>query len=638
MLALLLPAAFAAIYFLLESRSPQTGRRGLFLRAAVVWGSYLTFSTELLSIIRGVTRLGLSIAWLIPIALAVYQLLHRAKRGKFLFSRPTLKFPKPNLDWSLWVPLLFVLGVTALVAWLAPPQTWDSLTYHMSRVAHWAQARQVWHYPTGMEIQNSMPPGAEMIVLHTYVLANGDRLVNFVQWTAMLICLVGVARIAKQLGVPPSGQLLAAVLVAALPMGIVQASSTMTDYVLSCWLICAGSEVLNLRDKEQRLGQAIVFANLAAGLALLTKPIAVPYLLPLAGLALVLLLRRMRPLQLVGWSALSLALVLALSAGHLLRNIITYGNPISNQERIDMQGNQLRTIPGMLSNALRNAGLHLGTPKQAVNEWIYNCVLDIHQWMNVDINDPRTTLHGEYNPIGGFATHEDVVGNLLHTALIGLTFCAVLAGGKRLGGMAVVYMLLVIAGFFLFSMIFKWQIFGTRYHTPFFVLFAPLIAYAAVRSLPANAARALGMITVAAAWLWLFSINSRPLVPIEGRSYVGSILHTPRQELYFANASHLEAPFTQMSKIIQEADCRKVGIMLSGSNAEYLLWALMGAPRHSLQIEWIVAGTPSERYEDENFQPCAIICQKCAPDQESIRGLPMIYNRNNYQLYMAPVP
>jgi hypothetical protein len=86
----------------------------------------------------------------------------------------------------------------------------------------------------------------------------------------------------------------------------------------------------------------------------------------------------------------------------------------------------------------------------------------------------------------GFALQEDVVGNLFHIVLITIAFCVVLAGGKRLGWIAVVYMLLVVAGFFLFSLLFKWQIFGTRYHQSFFVLFAPLIGYAAARCLPST--------------------------------------------------------------------------------------------------------------------------------------------------------
>jgi hypothetical protein len=42
----------------------------------------------------------------------------------------------------------------------------------------------------------------------------------------------------QQLGANQTGQLIAAVFVATIPMGILQASSTQNDYVLSFWLIC----------------------------------------------------------------------------------------------------------------------------------------------------------------------------------------------------------------------------------------------------------------------------------------------------------------------------------------------------------------------------------------------------------------
>ncbi len=420
-------------------------------------------------------------------------------------------------------------------------------------------------------------------------------------------------------------------------MGIVQATCTMTDGVVAFWILCAACEVLALRSEEPVL-PSIIFANLAAGLALLTKPTAAVYLLPLAGLAAFFLIRRTRPLQLLRWAGLSLALVLILNAGHLLRNTITYGNPISDQARIAKQSNGLKTIPGMLSNVLRNAALHLGTPEDSVNVWIFAHIAAIHDWMDVDINDPRTTLHGKYGPLNGFVTHEDLVGNLFHAVLIALTFCVVLAGGKRLGWLAVVYMLLLVAGFFLFSFLFKWQIFGARYHLPFFVLFAPLVSYAAVRFLPANVARLLGVALILGSSLWLFSINSRPLISIPGRSYVNSILVTPREELYFANGQPLLPSYVALTEQVKAANCSTVGIMLSGSAAEYPFWVLLGAPRRGLEIEWLVAGNLSARYEKPDFDPCAVICQGCPQDWDMVRDLPRVYDDDTFQLFLAPTP
>jgi len=146
---------------------------------------------------------------------------------------PCWKLPSGWLDRTLLLGVVVIVLVTGLLAWLVPPQTWDSLNYHLSRVAQWAQERAVRHFATGIEVQNSMPPGAEMAILQFYVLVGGDRLASFVEWFAMVGCLMGVSLVAMQLGAGFIGQLVAVVFTATLPMGITQASSTVTDYVLA---------------------------------------------------------------------------------------------------------------------------------------------------------------------------------------------------------------------------------------------------------------------------------------------------------------------------------------------------------------------------------------------------------------------
>jgi hypothetical protein len=85
--------------------------------------------------------------------------------------------------------------------------------------------------------------------------------------------------------------------------------------------------------------------------------------------------------------------------------------------------------------------------------------------------------------------------------------------------------------------------------------------------------------------------------------------------------------------IILNSQCRDVGIAISGAGAEYPYWVLLGAPRHDLRIEWIVAGTPSAQYSDPYFQPCAVICDTCG-DEQLFRGLPLLTQFRDINLYM----
>ena len=54
------------------------------------------------------------------------------------------------------VAVVVIAGVTAIVA---PPNTYDSMTYHLPRVMHWIQHQSVGHYPTHIPRQLHFPPG-----------------------------------------------------------------------------------------------------------------------------------------------------------------------------------------------------------------------------------------------------------------------------------------------------------------------------------------------------------------------------------------------------------------------------------------------------------------------------------------------
>ena len=214
----------------------------------MVWGAYLVLLTEFLSLFEAIDALWVVMGWLVPIAVTGAWLLKRKRAGT------ALRFPRLHYPSNIIIAgcVAVVVIVTAIVAWFAPPQTWDSLTYHMSRVAHWAQQASVEPFATGIEIQNSHPSLAEFAILQTYVLSNGDRFANFVEWSTMIGSLVGVSFIGSQLGASRRGQWLGVIFAATLPVGIVQASSTMNDYVVALWVVIVAAETLELRRHPTR--------------------------------------------------------------------------------------------------------------------------------------------------------------------------------------------------------------------------------------------------------------------------------------------------------------------------------------------------------------------------------------------------
>ena len=621
--------AFLSLWLAIGNAGERLRWRWAFLRATLIWGAFAVALTEGLSLAKAVAPTSLQVGWGAVAVAAFGTLVARRLRGGGL-ALPRFSLP-PDLGSriALFVTAV-VLAATAAVAWQAPPNTWDSLNYHMSRVAHWRQERGLRHYATGIEVQNSMPPGAELLVFNLYVLSGGDRLANFVQWFAMVGSLVGVSVLANQLGAARLGQWTAMAFAATLPMGIIQASSTMTDYVVGLWVLAAAGEAMSIwRDQDSPIASSAFF-GLAAGLSVLAKPTAFAFLAPLALLAIIGLARARRFAPLMAGLLLIGGMSLALNAGHFWRNIRTYHNPIASTGRIEEHLNAFLGGRGLLSNLLRNAALHAGTPSPHLNKGMALVVLGIHDLIGLDVNDPRTTATGNFK-ISTPTTNENRAGNPLQ-AWLALP-CLIIVFVRPQPRVFRWYARAVLSSFVLFSLLFQWQSFGSRYHLPFFLLLSPLVATLLERAArPSLLAGLIGVMFVAS-WPWLFGIDSRPLLSKRADGGLGSIYTIPREQLYFANAPYLEQPFSEIAALIREGGCTEVGISFAGGGIEYPMWPLLGAPDPDLRVEWVVSGTASEIYRDPAFRPCAVVCQHCQ-ELASLSDLPLIYERSEFRVYM----
>jgi hypothetical protein len=622
--------AFVTLVLLLASFFPELGWRRSFLRAAIVWGIWLVFCTEMLSFVKGLTPAGLSLAWLALAVICAGWLALRLGKGLSL-HKPVMDGLRKPANALMVAVIIVIFVLTMVVAWFAPPNTFDSLNYHMSRVAHWSQNHSVTHYPSGMELQNSYAPLAEYSILHFYILSGGDRLANFSEWFAMAGSVVGVSLAAALLGATLPGQLLAAIFAASLPMGIVQASSTMTDYIAGFCLVCLSVEFLALWQGKEKLQWIVLFLSASAGLAAATKPTAFAFMLPFVLAAPVILFRRVKFTGFVQLAMLAIIVFVSINVGYLARNLRTYGVLFDPDNTASFR-NEKMDIGGLTSNILRNASLQLHTPWPEINYQLTRIIIGIHFKLGLDVNDPRTTAQGEFN-IGNLTTNEDVTFNPLHAILIIIVLITSLVLFKRTGRKLVIYQALVVLGFVTFCFVFKWQIFGSRLLLPFFLLYAPAVGTFIGILVPAWFVSVVGVGLAASSFMWLVSIYPRPLIPLPGKTEWPSVLTASRERMYFTSISGAYEPMKSITGRILEVECKEVGIAISGAGAEYPYWVLLKAPREDLRIEWIVAGTPSARYSDPNFEPCAVICDTC-DDTSTYRGLPLVDAQGKIRLYL----
>lgn len=596
------------VLILLISRASSFSWRESILAAAVVWGLLLTIITEALSAFGALSYPTILASWLLSgAALAALYLWFFMDKGLISVSvRPLAGAPL-----LLVLPIGFIVSLTGLIAFVAPPNNWDSMTYHLGRVVHWVQNHSVQHYPTSIERQLFMTPWGEFAITHFYVLSGGDRLSNGVQWFSMLGSLTGVSLIAKQLGGSKESQLLAALIAACLPMGILQASSTQTDYVVTLWLVCFAHYVLRLLEVSDRqwpiLAQSSL-AGLSLGLAILTKPTAYLFAVPFLAWLSLSLARR--------WGVRSVKIVVAISAiaivmncPHYFRNVDVFGSPLAPQSTTSGLTNMPVVTHGEVSpllfrfasNLMRSTASEMATPFYYANRVVEVVVGGIEGFVfrNRDAKEFR---------IGPLQNHEDYAGNPIHLFLIVLCG-AVLIDKARQEHVSVThyFVLALFAAYLAFFLFLRWNVWITRLHLPLFVLGASVIAVTLSESFLARARTCIVVLLVVASQFALLYNESRPL--LGGKS----IFVVPRLEQYFRNQTDLFPQYSHAAFLLKDKLCSQVGFLSQHEDSwEYPLWVLLEVwPGSSLRIEHFRVANQSAKAlvpgAMSDFIPCGLV-------------------------------
>ena len=615
MLALL--PFFVYILLWITLRKVYSDWRRAILMAALIWGVWLTVFTEFLSLFQTLTVTGLVIAWGLG-ALAIFAYgksqspFHRvdASISIGVQNGAHSRAPLPGFVTSPHLPintfdriLLLGIGVIVLIvgfiALVAPPNTWDSMTYHLARVAHWTQNRSVAFYPASDQRQLYQHPWAEYVITQLQVLSGGDRFANLGQWFSMVGSIIGVSAIAQQWGLDRRGQIFAAVLCATIPMGILQGSGSQNDYVLTFWLVGLAYNTTRLTQQDTSRS-ALLGVAASLGLAVATKATAYLYTLPFVVWIAVILLKQPRR-RFWQYGLFIVVIAAILPAPHWLRNTQLFGSPLG-----PLAGDYTNEVfyPNTFaSNVIRNVALHLVVPEQlGIRSAAEDVIKEIHDWLDVDINDPRITFPHQTFALPAWTMHEDLAPAPFHLALFfAAAVIYVLARCLKQSRMpdsaplpAVMgYLLAVGVGFLLFCLALQWQPWHARLHLPFLVLIAPFTAYVLARVLPRKIMASVAVFLLILAIFPLFLNTSRALLAKEN-----NILTTNRATLYFANMPGMQETYTTITRLIQEQDCAEVGLAIV-DGGEYPLWTLLGRSTH---IEHV--NTP---FLPTGFSPCAII-------------------------------
>lgn len=599
---------------------------------------------EFLSLINQITFTWILSSWLILIfivsAWLIYILTEKGLGQRIALKKGLFRISKPSwLEWIILVVIGSILLITLLIALKAPPNNFDSMTYHMARVSNWIQQQSIKYYPTAIERQNYSMPLAEYMILHLQVLSKSDLYANLVQWSGFLIVILVVLEIARLFRISQTGQLIAALFSATMPIVILQSSSTQNDLLTG--VFCLIFVYFLFQVIKSFSWKSVLLSGLGLGLAIFTKGTAYIYCgamgLSLGGLSLIKNESKSRMKLISGFSVLIL-FALVLNAGVYYRNTRLYSHPLSSENSKILNEN---ITPGIIyANLVRNGAMQSAIPVPALNER-FTTILENH--LGEKIIDPSSTFtKSEFNV--KFLINEDEAGNLIHFILLSIFLLILPWTGDKKDIPIRRYTVGIIICILLYSAVFKWQPWGNRLQMPIFILGAPLVGYGIEKSKLSRTILLLGVIIFSFYSVPYLTLNStRPLVPIFKKGsflrtnqvrrffsdrpplyneyaeliapfYINqSVLRTDRQIQYFASTKSFQSDYLEVMSAVNQVETDWIGLHLGSNHLEYPIWVLAdkhGAVQSPEFFHIRVVGKSGEIGEKMDLLPDYIISTK----------------------------
>lgn len=513
--------------------------------------------------------------------------------------------------------LLIILTATAYTALLSVPNNWDSMTYHLPRIEHWLQDRSLAFYPTYNERQNESGILAEEIILALRSFNHAYPIANLVQWLSFGGCIVIAGRIAGQIGGTRSAQYLASVLVATIPMAILQASSTQTDLVVAFF---SATSVYFLLQVRAAAPYSLIYGFvITAALAYSTKGTAAIFLsgfLIIYGLRLIL---RHAPWKVWLHLFLSGCIGVVVLAGHELRLFHSHGTFIgpSSAATSTVHPNWRSTA----FNAVRNFASNLVISNDTRRLKVESSIVALGKMLGIRDTDGHYSWFGmpfHLTHPSILAMHEDYGPNMAHAVLILIVMSmlvilvTVSPGWRRQSSPIMPYAVALIISMVAFCALLKWQPWIVRLQLGEFILAMPVVAI----PLSFFAGIATPLLVIFMGWQAThptFGNVSRPILgnhPIAKRAPV---------DILFTDRLDLEADYMRVADAIAARRPKQVGIIIGGDSWEFPLWYLLRQRLSPAEMPAIV-------YEmnDKNVDPRTdiVVCLDIYPTLKNMREIP----------------
>jgi hypothetical protein len=440
---------------------------------AIVFFSYII--CEILSLFNLLSFNYLLISWILINSIIIYLNKEKIKLNVFSVFSQTITIPKKDRNLLLIILLIIILPLFLLAIYI-PPNNWDSMAYHLPRVEHWIQNKNIYPYPTNIVRQIVSPPLSEYIITNFQILSNSDTFSNLVQFASFILILFTGTLIFSSLKINFKGQLFLLLALLSIPMLLFQATTTQTDLLASFFFLSFILFSLLIIQSDNNFKSNFIFLALILCLGVLTKYHIAIFALPIVIYLLFDLIKKKNTKNTIFAILIAFLSVIIILAPLFARNIYFLGS-ITGKDLFDNNAtivNSSISFTNMLSNNLKHIVDFVSIPINSFNELLFSINHNLHIIIGISENAAGNNWAGEPFRVNNHL-NEDTAGSIIHAVFIIVAIFIVFKIKNNIK-LILLFSYCFIA-FSLYGLLFRYTPFDIRLLLPVLILLIIISAY-----------------------------------------------------------------------------------------------------------------------------------------------------------------
>ena len=446
-----------------------------FIKAFIGIAFFSYIICEILSIFNVFTINYVLISWLLINGIIIYLNKEKIKINVFNIFSQKIGIPKKEKNIIYFIFFLIILPLLLLAIFI-PPNNWDSMAYHLPRVEHWIQNKNIYPYPTNIVRQVLTSLLSEYMIANFQILSSTDAFSNLVQFASFIFILFSSTLMFSVLKINYKGHLFLLLALLSIPMMLFQATTTQTDLLATFFFlsfILFGLLVLKSNDNYKT---NFIFLALSLTLGILTKYHIAIFAAPIVIYLLIHLIKKKSIKNTIFAILISILTIAVILIPLFLRNIYFLGS-ITGKDLFDENAtivNSTISIQNMLSNNFKHIVDFISIPINGYNNLLFSLNHMLHNLIGISENTPGNNWAGEPFTINNHL-NEDTAGSFIHALIIVLSIFLVFKSKHKTKLLLLFAYCFIV--FSLYGLLFRYTPFDIRLLSPVLILLLTISTY-----------------------------------------------------------------------------------------------------------------------------------------------------------------